>query len=94
MSSPYEYQLSRSPSDEILDRQTAEQLTKNYAVTEWNVYELDNDQCQEILNIALGSGNFFLGNWVESRPVTINGENLLRVKRAGSHDMIVVPCHS
>lgn len=94
MSQHYHYPEKLEPTQEILDHQTDEQLVKNYAVTEWNVYELDNDQCEEIFNIASGSGNFFLGNWIKSRPVTINGENLLRVKKAGSHVMFVMPPHS
>ncbi|MDF3134506.1 hypothetical protein [Pseudomonas extremaustralis] len=94
MADPYEYSLSQLPVEEILDRQTDEQLVKNYAQTTWNVYEISDDQYAEIYRIVFGTGHAFAKNWVGGRPVTINGETLQWIKRRDSHVRVVTTVHT
>lgn len=94
MADPYEYFLPQEPVNECLDKQTAHQLLKNYAQGTHSVYELNDEQFDEVLKLVRGSGNFFTGDWVDGRPVTINGEALLRIKQRGTHSTIPTTLHT
>ncbi|MCU1752156.1 hypothetical protein [Pseudomonas sp. 6D_7.1_Bac1] len=94
MAVPYEYSLEQAPVDEVLNRQTDYQLVRNYAQGTHSVYELNDEQFHEISVIVFGSGSVFKNNWVEGRPVTINGERLLWIKGRGDHVKIVTTVHT
>ena len=91
MSNPYHYTLDQPPVKEVLDRQTDEQLGKNYAQTSGHVYELSDEQLQEIRAITCGTGSVFTGDWVEARPLTINGERLMSTVEKGTHVKLIPP---
>ncbi|MGZ9738075.1 hypothetical protein ACXX83_06475 [Pseudomonas sp. GNP012] len=94
MAAPYDFSLPQEPVDECLNKQTDHQLERNYAQGTHNVYELSDAQFDEVYKLVAGSGNFFTGDWVESRPVTINGEALMWLKQRGDHVRIIVPAHT
>ncbi|WP_460156281.1 hypothetical protein [Pseudomonas sp. S2_H10] len=94
MAAPYNYSLSQEPVDECLNKQTDHQLVRNYAQGTHSVYELSDAQFDEVYKIVVGSGNFFTDDWVESRPVTINGEALMWLKQRGDHVRIIAPVHT
>ncbi|MDP9523708.1 hypothetical protein [Pseudomonas putida] len=80
------------PVTQVLDHQTDYQLRKNFAQTFYNVYELTDDQAQEVNRVGLGFGNFFDGSFIEGRTVTINGEVVLSLKMRGSNVYLRMPC--
>ena len=94
MAAPYEFSLLNERVDECLNKQTDHQLERNYAQCTHNVYELSDELFAEIANIVFGTGSVFTGDWVPGRPVTINGERLLWIKRRGDHVNIVTTVHT
>lgn len=94
MTDTYEYSLTEPPANEVLDRQTQHQLSRNFAQGTHNNYELTDVQFNEISTIVFGSGSAYTGDWVPGRPVTVNGETLLWLKRRGDHVRIVTTVHS
>ncbi|UHG95788.1 hypothetical protein [Pseudomonas sp. 7-41] len=91
MPNPFNLPDRLEPSVACLNKQTDDQLEKNYAQCNHNVYELSLEQAQLLYRTALGSGSAIQKNWIPGRAVEINGEPVLYIKFEGSHTHHVLP---